>query len=235
MDTKILYILSIYLLSVCFVNAQTLEGTFSFQGEEATTSAIQLTAIGGQPYEGTTVEAPLSYGFIEVVSTANEYTNVSALTLEKDLVSAEVGEQLQLTAAFSPAEVDNPMLGWYSSDPSVVAVKDGVVSALQEGKATVTVVSASGVFADQCEVTVKSDPTSIEMVNSGNRIYPTVTKDYLYADFQQPQTIYIINVSGKVCEKIQCQIGRNTITMQAYPTGVYFIRMDSEVVKVIKR
>lgn len=235
MDTKILYILSIYLLSVCFVNAQTLEGTFSFQGEEVTTSAIQLTAIGGQPFEGATVEALLSYGFIEVVSTANEYTNVSALTLEKDLVSAEVGEQLQLTAAFSPAEVDNPMLGWYSSDPSVVGVKDGVVSALQEGKATVTVVSASGVFADQCEVTVKSDPTSIEMVNSGNRIYPTVTKDYLYADLQQPQTIYIINVSGKVCEKIQCQTGRNTITMQAYPTGVYFICMDSEVVKVIKR
>ena len=217
------------------LQAQTLEGTFSFQGEEATTSAIQLTAIGGQPYEGTTVEAPLSYGFIEVVSTANEYTNVSALTLEKDLVSAEVGEQLQLTAAFSPAEVDNPMLGWCSSDPSVVGVKDGVVSALQEGKATVTVVSASGVFADQCEVTVKSDPTSIEMVNSSNRIYPTVTKDYLYADLQQPQTIYIINVSGKVCEKIQCQTGRNTITMQTYPTGVYFIRMDSEVVKVIKR
>lgn len=228
----------LYLL-ICFfcitLQAQTLDGAFSCQGEEATISAIQLTAIGGQPFEGITVEAPLSYGFIEVVSTANEYTNVSALTLEKDLVSAEVGEQLQLTAAFSPAEVDNPMLGWYSSDPSVVGVKDGVVSALQEGKATVTVVSASGVFADQCEVTVKSDPTSIEMVNSGNRIYPTVTKDYLYADLQQPQTIYIINVSGKVCEKIQCQTGRNTITMQTYPTGVYFIRMDSEVVKVIKR
>lgn len=227
-----------YLL-ICFfyttLQAQTFEGGFSFQGEETTTSNTLLTAIGGQPFEGAIAEAPLSYGFIEVVSTANEYTDVLALTLEKDQVSAEVGEQLQLTAAFSPAEVDNPMLGWYSSDPSVVAVKNGVVSALQEGKATVTVVSASGVFADQCEVTVKSDPTSIEMVNSGNRIYPTVTKDYLYADLQQPQIIYIINVSGKVCEKIQCQAGRNTITMQAYPTGVYFIRMDSEVVKVIKR
>ena len=117
----------------------------------------------------------------------------------------------------------------------MVAVKDGVVSALQEGKATVTVVSASGLFADQCEVTVKSDPTSIEEVSSGNRIYPTVTEDYLYADLQQAQTIYIINVSGKVCEKVQCQAGQNTISMQAYPIGVYFIRMDSKVVKVIKR
>ena len=226
-------------LFVCFfcttLQAQTLEGAFSFQGEEIATSNILLTAIGGQPFEGTTVEAPLSYGFIEVVSTANEYTNVSALTLEKDQVSVVVGEQLQLKAAFSPVEVDNPMVSWRSSDPSVVAVKDGVVSALQEGKVTVTVVSASGLFADRCEVTVKSDPTSIEEVSSGNRIYPTVTDDYLYADLQQPQTIYIINVSGKVCEKIQCQTGRNTITMQTYPTGVYFIRMDSEVVKVIKR
>lgn len=228
----------IYLL-ICFfyttIQAQTLEGAFSCRGEEAATSTTQLTAIGGQPFGGITAETPLSYGFIEVVSTANEYTNVSALTLEKDQVSAEVGEQLQLTAAFSPTEVDNPMLGWYSSDPSVVGVKNGVVSALQEGKATVTVVSASGVFADQCEVTVKSDPTGIEELNSGNRIYPTVTKDYLYADLQQAQTIYIINVSGKVCEKIQCQTGQNTISMHTYPAGVYFIRMDSEVVKVIKR
>ena len=226
-------------LFVCFfcttLQAQTLEGAFSFQGEEIATSNILLTAIGGQPFEGTTVEAPLSYGFIEVVSTANEYTSVSALTLEKDQVSVVVGEQLQLKAAFSPVEVDNPMVSWRSSDPSVVAVKDGVVSALQEGKVTVTVVSASGLFADRCEVTVKSDPTSIEEVSSGNRIYHTVTDDYLYADLQQAQTIYIINVSGKVCEKVRCQAGQNTILMQAYPIGVYFIRMDSKGVKVIKR
>mgnify|MGYP001136815731 FL=1 len=102
-------------LFVCFfcttLQAQTLEGAFSFQGEEIATSNILLTAIGGQPFEGTTVEMPLYFGFIEVVSTANEYTNVSALTLEKDHVSAVVGEQLQLTAAFSPVEVDNPMVG----------------------------------------------------------------------------------------------------------------------------
>lgn len=230
----------LFLLIISFslfsLQAQTLDGIFSFQGEEVTIASItQLTAIGGQPFEGTTVDTPLSYGFIEMVSTANEYTNVLALTFEKDQLSAEVGEQLPLTATFSPVEVDNPILGWYSSDPSVVTVKDGVVSALQEGKAMVTVVSASGVFADQCEVTVKSDPTSIEEVNCGERIYPTITKDYLYVDLQQTQVIYIIDVSGKVCEKVQCMAGQNTISMQEYPTGIYFIRMDSKVVKVIKR
>lgn len=228
--------LSIFLLYTALqVQAQTLEGAFSFQGEETVTSNTQLTSIAGQPFEGTPAGSLLSYGYIETVSTANEYTNVVALTLEKEQLSVEVGEQQLLTAAFSPKEVANPLLGWHSSDPSVLTVKDGIVSALKEGQATVTVVSANGVYADQCEVTVGSDPTSIEIVNSGNRIYPTVTKDYFYADLQQAQTIYIINVSGRVCEKLQCQAGQNTIAMQTYPAGVYFIRMDSQVVKVIKQ
>lgn len=228
--------LSIFLLYTALqVQAQTLEGAFSFQGEETVTSNTQLTAIAGQPFEGTPAGSMLSYGLIETVSTANEYTNIVALTLEKEQLSVGVGEQQLLTAVFSPKEVANPLLSWHSSDPSVLTVKDGVVSALKEGKATVTVVSANGVYADQCEVTVGSDPTSIEIVNSGNRIYPTVTKDYLNANLQQAQTIYIINVSGRVCEKLQCQAGQNTILMQAYPAGVYFIRMDNEVVKIIKR
>lgn len=233
MKYLLIFTLSFFLLST--LQAQTLEGAFSFQGEETVTSNTQLTAIAGQPFEGTPAGSPLSYGLIETVSTANEYTNVVALTLEKEQLSVGVGEQQLLTAVFSPKEVANPLLGWHSSDPSVLTVKDGVVSALKEGKATVTVVSANGVYADQCEVTVGSDPTSIEIVNSGNRIYPTVTKDYLNADLQQAQTIYIINVSGRVCEKLQCQAGQNTISMQAYPAGVYFIRMDSQVVKVIKQ
>lgn len=229
----------LYLLISSFsyfpLQAQTLEGTFSFQGEEVATSAIQLTDIGGQPFEGTVAGTPLSYGFIEMVSTANEYTTFSSLTLENDKVSVMVGEKLQLKANTSPAEVDNTMFGWHSSNPSVVTVKDGTVSALQKGKATVTVVSPCGIYADMCEVTAESDPTSIEEVNSGDRVYPTVTKDNLYMDLQQAQTVYIINVAGKVCGKAECVSGQNTISMQRYPAGIYFIRMGSKVVKVIKR
>lgn len=176
-----LFVISFSLLAS--LQAQTLEGTFSCQGkEEATASTIRLTAIGGQPFEGTTAGTPLSYGFIETVSTANEYTNVRSLNVEKAQVSTKPGEQLPLTAIFSPEEVDNPTVSWFSSDPTVATVKDGVVSALKEGNTTVTVISACGMYADNCELTVSANPTSIEEVNSGNRIYPTVTKDYLYAD-----------------------------------------------------
>lgn len=225
-----------FFLMYSSLQAQTLEGVFSCQGkEEAIASASQLTAIAGQPCEGTTAGTPLSYGFIETVSTANEYTNVRSLDLEKALVSTNPGEQLPLTAIFSPEKVDNPTVSWFSSDPTVATVKDGVVSALKEGNTTVTVISACGMYADNCELTVSANPTSIEEVNSGNRIYPTVTKDYLYADLQQAQTVYIINIAGKICGKVPCQAGQNTLSMQAYPSGIYFIRVDKEVVKVVKQ
>lgn len=217
------------------LRAQTLDGTFSFQGAGTATSTTQLTAIGGQPFEGSSVEAPLSYGFIEILSTANEYTNIQSLTLEEDKVLTEPGEQLQLAATFFPEIVDNQTVSWYSSDPMAATVESGVISALHEGKTTITVVSACGVYSDICEVTVSSDPTSIEEVNSANRIYPTVTKDFLYVDLQQAQTIYIINVAGQIYAKIPCQVGLNTISMQVYPAGIYFIRMDNEVVKVVKQ
>lgn len=228
-----LFIISFSLLVP--IHAQTLEGVFSCQGEESVVSTIQLTTIGGQPFEGTIVGTPLSYGFIETVSTVNESSNVFSFDLEENNVSAELGEQLQLVATFSPEVVDNPTLSWFSSDPTVATVEDGVVSALQEGKSAITAVSACGVYSDICEVTVSSDPTSIEKINTGNRVYPTVTKDYLNMDLQRTQTIYIINVAGQICAKVPCQVGQNTISMQTYPAGIYFIRMDNEVVKVVKQ
>lgn len=61
----------------------------------------QLTAIAGQPFEKTVAGSPLSYGFIETVSTTNEYTNVTALTLGEHEASVEVGESVQLSATMS--------------------------------------------------------------------------------------------------------------------------------------
>ncbi len=310
------------------LQAQTFEGSFSCQGEEeVTTSTIQLTAIAGQPFEGTVAGSPLSYGFIETVSTTNEYTNVTALTLGEHEVSVEVGESVQLSATFSPEAVENPLVSWFSSDPAVATVKDGRVVAKGKGAVVITAVSACGVYADQCNLTVtqsepdpepepnpilvtgvslepeealleigetieleamvspadaddkrvewkssdesvatvrdgvvtavgagtatisvttvdggykaictvmvNEDPTSIENVSEGNNVF--LVGDYLHLVVQKPQTIYILDVSGKVCSVIQCQSGQSTVPMQKYPAGIYFVRMENRVVKVVKR
>lgn len=84
-------------------------------------------------------------------------------------------------------------------------------------------------------MTVKSAPTSIEEVDGGNRVYPTVVRDIFYVDLCQAQTVYIINVSGVVCAVVPCHVGCNMISISAYPTGIYFIRFDDRVVKVVKK
>ncbi|WP_300762576.1 T9SS type A sorting domain-containing protein, partial [uncultured Parabacteroides sp.] len=57
----------------------------------------------------------------------------------------------------------------------------------------------------------------------------------LHLVVQKPQTIYILDVSGKVCSVILCQSGQSTVPMQKYPAGIYFVRMENRVVKVVKR
>ena len=53
-------------------------------------------------------------------------------------------------------EVENAVVGWESSDPNVVVVDNGKITAVSAGKATITAISA-GVF-DTCEVTVGAAP-----------------------------------------------------------------------------
>lgn len=327
MRKKYLSLVFLWLGILVSLQAQTLEGVFSFQGEETVASTIQLTAIGGQPFEGTAAGSLLAYGFVETVSTANEYTDVTALTLGQHEASLEAGSSLKLSASFSPAEVDNQAVGWFSSDPSVVTVKDGTISALKAGNAVISVVSASGIFSDRCDitvtksgsdpvpepdpilvtgvslepqeallkvgetieleatvspqnaddkrvewissdenvatvqagvvtavatgtavvrvttvdggytatctVTVSAAPTSIDNVSGGNNV--SLVDDYLHLELQKPQIVYIFNVSGKVCDVVQSQSGLNTVSMQKYPAGIYFVRMENKVVKVVKR
>lgn len=73
----------------------------------------QLTAIAGQPFEGTVAGSPLSYGFIDTVSTTNEYTNVTALTLGEHEASVEVGESVQLSATMSIVPMQKYPAGIY--------------------------------------------------------------------------------------------------------------------------
>ena len=85
----------------------------------------------------------------------------AGLTLDKTSLSLSPGQTAGLKATLSPADATYKVIFWTSSDEAVAAVSDsGVVTALAEGKATITVQSWYGSTA-VCEVTVKKadDPT----------------------------------------------------------------------------
>ena len=78
---------------------------------------------------------------------------VESVTLDKSHVEVEEGETLQLTATVSPSDATNKNISWSSSDPSVATVKDGTVTGVAKGSATITAKAESKTAT--CLVTVK--------------------------------------------------------------------------------
>lgn len=81
---------------------------------------------------------------------------VETISLSLADATLNEGEPLQLTATVSPANALNQELNWTSADATICSVTDdGLITALSEGKTTVTASATDGSgVAASCEVTV---------------------------------------------------------------------------------
>lgn len=90
---------------------------------------------------------------------------VAGVTLNMTSLSMKVNETYQLKATISPADATNQNVKWESSDSSVADVdQSGLVGALKEGTATITVTTEDGNKTAICTVTVKSGEISVTSV-----------------------------------------------------------------------
>lgn len=80
--------------------------------------------------------------------------SVTGVSLDKsELLLSEGGEET-LVATITPATPTNPNITWTSSNTSVATVSNGVVTAVAEGNATITVTTEDGGYTATCAVTV---------------------------------------------------------------------------------
>ena len=121
-------------------------------------------------------------GTAEVTVTADEAVakckvTVLAITpegisLDVDKLEMNIGEKRQLEATITPKDASADDLAWSSSNESVATVKDGVVTAVSDGQAVITVSCNGGKLTAECEVTVAKQAaekvyvSSISMVSS---------------------------------------------------------------------
>ena len=82
---------------------------------------------------------------------------VTSVSVKPSSLSLKVGETAQLTATVTPVNADNDNVNWSSSDNSVATVADGLVTAVKEGSATITVTTIDGGKTATCAVTVSTD------------------------------------------------------------------------------
>jgi uncharacterized protein YjdB len=78
--------------------------------------------------------------------------SVAGIALDKTELTIAVGETSTLKATVIPDDATDKVITWYSSDTEIATVKDGVVTALKIGTATIT--ATAGDKTAKCIVTV---------------------------------------------------------------------------------
>lgn len=148
---------------------------------------------------------------------------VTSVSLDKTSLSMTVGETQTLTATVYPSNATNKAMSWSSSNSSIASVSSsGVITALSDGTATITVTTDDGAKTAACTAIVYKpssgdtftwyagwSPTSNDMSNavtmtsSGSAISGT-------ADFYNPNTncyFYVwVPVSANATVPSTCQV-----------------------------
>ena len=81
---------------------------------------------------------------------------VTSVTLDSTSITLIEGENHTLTATISPSNAENQKVLWSSNNTSVASVKDGIVTAIKVGTATITAKSDDGGKTATCTVTVEA-------------------------------------------------------------------------------
>lgn len=92
----------------------------------------------------------------------SEPVSVTSIAINKQNIKlSQIGATEQLTATITPTDATNKSVTWTSSNPSVATVDEtGLVTALANGTATITVKTVDGGYTANCMVTVDIKSTS---------------------------------------------------------------------------
>lgn len=136
---------------------------YSLSGYDKNTVGTQTITVS---YEGVKTQFSIS-----VVKNTVAVTSVS---ISKTSLSLKKGDKYTLTATVLPTNASNKSVIWTSDNTSVASVtSEGVVTALNTGKAVITVKTSDGSYKAQCTVSVtapaKALPSSLIIVSKPNK------------------------------------------------------------------
>lgn len=176
-------------------------------------------------------EAP--NGVVHVIDAVlNPSVAVTGVSLDQTMLELETGQTATLVATVAPEDATDPSVTWSSDNEAAATVADGVVTAVADGTATITVTTTDGGFTATCAVTVET--VGIENhENAGFRIYPNpVTGGQLFIEVSDPgiTSFEIYNVLGVMVYKEQVNKRKQyeLDTNEMMKSGLYFVRMIKE-------
>ena len=127
----------------------------------------QVTAVG----EGSTfIYAASADGKLEAfcrVTVLPKPVSVSGISLDQTALTLQEGKNAALKATIAPADATNQEVLWRSSDPDIVTVSNGQLTAKKAGTAVILAVSAEGGYTAACTVTVAAAQKPVPPVKDG--------------------------------------------------------------------
>jgi len=117
---------------------------------------------------------------VEQQGRKGSYVPLTAVALSETSIEITEGETRQLKPVFTPADASNQNVTWKSSSDAVATVSsDGLVTAVQEGTATITVTTEEGAKTATCQVTVKKKVIPVTSI-SLDKTALTLTEEETY-------------------------------------------------------
>lgn len=130
-------------------------------------SPIYQVTVNSTGYENVTCSVSINgqITHFEQLIASQEIIHVTSVSLDQSSLELSVGDTHEFVAKVLPENATNKEVIWSSSDESVLTVTDGVITAIKEGKATVTVKTKDGFKSSTCEVTVNKEPSIIHVTS----------------------------------------------------------------------
>ena len=186
-------------------------------------------------------------------------TPATSVTLDQQTLTLKPTQKAKLTATVEPADTTDTLV-WSSSNEAVATVKDGTVTALKEGTATIT--ATCGSVKAECVVTVEApiEATSVTLDKTALNLYvgdtakltatvrpeDTTVKTIVWTSSDDSVTVNdgvvtaakagtatVTAACGSV--KAECTVTVNAVTEPTATDGVYQIGTVSELVWFAKQ
>ena len=163
---------------------ETIELTYIFEPEEANNQKLEWTSSDPSVAtvdkgkitavrEGTatillrveTEENGILEASCQIVVNPAPIKPVTGIGLSQTTLGLRLGDSGTLTATVKPENATDKTVVWTTSDSSIAAVENGVVTAVGVGTATVTAASSDGNFRADCQVTISARDIPVEGVS----------------------------------------------------------------------
>jgi len=172
----------------------------------------------------TAAVAALKQAIVDFDNSINKPILVTGISTTTPLVSIKIGQSLQLTYTYEPADATTPEFIWSSNKPLVVSVDatTGKITALTEGSATI-------------KIALKSDPTIYKYIlvnskvgiddveNNSPVLYPNLTSSIVnIKNAKEVKSVKVISTNKETVKIFNCESDFIIMDVQDLASGSYF-------------